>query len=271
MRALLLSVLIAATAGAQPVLRASAAAFPPVGVSADGSHVLKSGFWPIVRSATSVVVVNTPPVAGEIVAPPDGAALVLDDLDPAAPLTVSWTAGTDADGDALAYRWQLAATADFGALLIDEDAGAETSITTTLAAVLAAAGDVPEGDTTTVHHRVVTTDGQATATSRARLVLVRLGGVAAEAGGPDALALHPPRPNPFGARATLAYDLPEPGPVRLALLDVLGREVAVVVDADRAAGRHEAALDAAGLPAGVYVVRLEAGAERLTRTVTRLR
>jgi hypothetical protein len=271
MRALLLFVLIAATAHAQPVLRASATAFPPVGVSVDESHVLTSGFWPIVRADVSVVVVNTPPVPGEIVSPPDGTELVLDDLDLNAPLTVSWTAGADADGDALAYRWQLAPSADFGARALDEDAGAGTSITTTLAAILAATSDVPEGDTTTVYHRVVTTDGQASATSSARLVLVRLGNVAAEGGGPAELALHPPRPNPFGARATLAYALPAPGPVRLALLDVLGREVAVVVDADKAAGRHEVALDAAALPAGVYVVRLEAGTERLTRTVTRLR
>jgi hypothetical protein len=50
--------------------------------------------------------------------------------------------------------------------------------------------------------------------------------------------------------------------------DVLGREVARLVDAEREAGRHEATLDGSALPAGVYVVRLTAGpfvqAQRVT-------
>jgi hypothetical protein len=66
----------------------------------------------------------------------------------------------------------------------------------------------------------------------------------------------------------VAFRLPEAGPVRLAVYDALGREVAVVAEGWRAAGAHEAALDAAALPAGVYLARLTAGARTATRRLT---
>ena len=53
--------------------------------------------------------------------------------------------------------------------------------------------------------------------------------------------------------------LPEPAAVRLVVYDVLGRAVAVPVDAWRTAGPHEAVLDVTSLASGVYVCRLEAG------------
>ena len=63
-------------------------------------------------------------------------------------------------------------------------------------------------------------------------------------------------PNPARGVATAAYALLAPSRVRVSLLDVLGREVAVAEDGVRPAGPHRARLDTAGLPAGLYVVRL---------------
>jgi hypothetical protein len=65
-------------------------------------------------------------------------------------------------------------------------------------------------------------------------------------------------PNPAGQSATIRYHLEVAGPVRLAVYDVLGREVAVLADAVQEAGVHEAVFDTAGLPAGVYSYRLRA-------------
>lgn len=87
---------------------------------------------------------------------------------------------------------------------------------------------------------------------------------------PMAFALHPPYPNPFVASATVGFDVPEAGRVRLVVFDVLGREVAVLVEEEVAGGRHEVALSAAGLPSGVYVVRMTAGGFGETRRVTLL-
>ncbi len=86
----------------------------------------------------------------------------------------------------------------------------------------------------------------------------------------DALGLAV-RPNPSATRATVGYRLAADGPVRLRVVDRLGREVAVLVDADRSAGEHRAALDTSQLAVGVYVVVLDAGGQRTVQTVTVVR
>ena len=63
-------------------------------------------------------------------------------------------------------------------------------------------------------------------------------------------------PNPVADRARLLYTLDAPGRVRLSVYDARGREVVVLRDDERAAGPHLAVFDAAGLPAGLYLVRL---------------
>ena len=85
---------------------------------------------------------------------------------------------------------------------------------------------------------------------------------------PATYALDLPVPNPFAARARFRFALPEDAPVRLVAYDVLGRQVAVLAEGPTPAGWHEASLDGAGLPRGLYVVRLTAGAFTQTRTVT---
>lgn len=78
-----------------------------------------------------------------------------------------------------------------------------------------------------------------------------------EPGVPEATtALAPPAPNPMAGPTTLRYRLAAPGAVRLTVYDLLGREVAVLVDGSFEAGRHDATFDAAGLPSGTYLVRM---------------
>ncbi|MDX1420000.1 MAG: M14 family zinc carboxypeptidase [Rubricoccaceae bacterium] len=76
-----------------------------------------------------------------------------------------------------------------------------------------------------------------------------------------------PYPNPATEASTVAFTLPEAERVRLSVHDVLGREVAVLVDAEVEAGRHEALLVGAALPAGTYLVRLTAGGQVETQRV----
>jgi hypothetical protein len=71
-------------------------------------------------------------------------------------------------------------------------------------------------------------------------------------------------PNPAKAgRVTVRYSLPRAKPLRVTLLDVSGR--AVRTQEFAASERGSAAIDASGLNAGVYVVKLDAGATSLTR------
>ncbi|MEM7786096.1 MAG: T9SS type A sorting domain-containing protein [Bacteroidota bacterium] len=85
------------------------------------------------------------------------------------------------------------------------------------------------------------------------------------------VALGAPAPNPLRTTARIQYRLEAAGRVRLGVVDALGREVAVLAEGPRAAGEHEAVLDASGLAAGVYVVRLVGEGAVAARTVTVVR
>jgi hypothetical protein len=56
--------------------------------------------------------------------------------------------------------------------------------------------------------------------------------------------------------------------VRVALYDVLGREVAVATEGERAAGAHSVTLDTRSLAPGAYIVVLEAAGAHASRRLT---
>jgi len=85
------------------------------------------------------------------------------------------------------------------------------------------------------------------------------------------VALHVASPNPARDTTTLSFTLAHPQPVRLTILDALGREVVVLVDETRAAGDHRVRWNADDFPAGVYLARLAAGATAASRPITLLR
>lgn len=78
-------------------------------------------------------------------------------------------------------------------------------------------------------------------------------------------------PNPFTGETTVPYQLAEDAHVRLTVHDLLGREVAILEDAERRAGSHEARFDASGMPPGMYFVRMETLAQSVSRPVVVLR
>ena len=89
--------------------------------------------------------------------------------------------------------------------------------------------------------------------------------------GPSAFVLGAPFPNPASGNATVPFTLGSAGRVRLEAFDVLGRRVAVLIDAALPAGAHAATVDARQLPAGVYVLRLTAGDVTATTRLTTAR
>lgn len=76
-------------------------------------------------------------------------------------------------------------------------------------------------------------------------------------GRPDGLRLSEAWPNPFNPSTSLELGLDRTHTVGLAVFDLLGREVAVLHRGPLAPGAHTFAWDAAGMPSGVYFVRLE--------------
>ncbi|PAP77920.1 choice-of-anchor B family protein [Rubrivirga marina] len=95
--------------------------------------------------------------------------------------------------------------------------------------------------------------------------VLRVGAAPADAGAVGALEVTAVAPNPSSSTARVAFAVPTGGRARVSVVDVRGREVAVLVDGVVAAGRHEAVLESAGLAAGVYLVRVEAGGRVATR------
>jgi hypothetical protein len=67
-------------------------------------------------------------------------------------------------------------------------------------------------------------------------------------------------PNPARGAVRLRYEAAEAGPARLVVVDMRGREVAVLADGAAPAGRQTAVWDAAGRPAGLYAARLTTAA-----------
>lgn len=78
-------------------------------------------------------------------------------------------------------------------------------------------------------------------------------------------------PNPFNPRTTITYTLQQAARARLAVYDVLGREVALLVEGVLPAGTHAVHFDGAGLPSGVYFYRLETGLFAETGRMTLLK
>lgn len=76
---------------------------------------------------------------------------------------------------------------------------------------------------------------------------------------PSVFALSQNFPNPFNPSTTIDYQLPKESKVTLKMYDVLGKEVATVVDEMKEAGSYNVQIDAGGFASGVYFYRIVAG------------
>ncbi|MFH1011003.1 MAG: T9SS type A sorting domain-containing protein, partial [bacterium] len=75
---------------------------------------------------------------------------------------------------------------------------------------------------------------------------------------PQQFSLHQNYPNPFNAATTIVYDVKKTGPVSLKIFDLLGREVATLVQGTVPVGFYRVSWEAANLPSGIYLCRMEA-------------
>jgi hypothetical protein len=66
-------------------------------------------------------------------------------------------------------------------------------------------------------------------------------------------------PNPFNPKTVVSFQLSVVSTVWLGVYDLLGREVAVLVNEIRGPGEHEVTFEGTGLSTGVYICRLTAG------------
>ncbi len=85
---------------------------------------------------------------------------------------------------------------------------------------------------------------------------------------PGIIELEQNYPNPFNPSTTIKYNVPEAGRVKLAVYDMMGREIATLVNEEQAGGQYSVSFDAANLPSGNYISRLTVGGQSVMRTMT---
>ncbi len=108
------------------------------------------------------------------------------------------------------------------------------------------------------YYRLTETDLKGNTQSFEPILVDGLTGVASS-NVPDQTALFQNYPNPFNPTTVISGQWTADSFVRLAVYDVLGREVAVLANGRFAAGRYSFAFDGANLASGVYIYRLTAG------------
>ena len=88
---------------------------------------------------------------------------------------------------------------------------------------------------------------------------------------PSAYTLFQNYPNPFNPSTVIGFQVPSSGFVSLKVYDVLGREVATLVNEREKAGSYSVTFDAGNLPSGVYFYRITAGSFVETKKLVVLR
>jgi glucuronoarabinoxylan endo-1,4-beta-xylanase len=76
---------------------------------------------------------------------------------------------------------------------------------------------------------------------------------------PSIFQLHQNYPNPFNPSTVIEYQIPTAENVSLKIFDMLGREVATLVNERKSPGTYEVMFDGSRLASGMYFYRLQAG------------
>ncbi len=131
------------------------------------------------------------------------------------------------------------------------------------AGTLTVVGTAPNDMTVTVH----ATDRERKTTMATTTITVTAVTSAEAEELPTEVGLSQNYPNPFNPQTTIEYALPLAGDVSLIVYDMLGREVATLLNGPQTAGRHAVRFDASHLSNGTYVYRLAAPNKTITRTM----
>lgn len=72
-------------------------------------------------------------------------------------------------------------------------------------------------------------------------------------------------PNPFNPVTQIKFSIPKDGFVTLKVFDILGREVATLINEDKSAGAYTANFDASGFASGIYFYSISSGSFHQTK------
>jgi hypothetical protein len=78
-------------------------------------------------------------------------------------------------------------------------------------------------------------------------------------------------PNPFNPSTSIMYSVPEAGNIKLSVYNIVGEEVAVLINGYSEAGSFDVTFDASNLPSGVYLYKLQSASSVQTRKMMLLK
>jgi fibronectin type 3 domain-containing protein len=212
----------------------------------------------------NVVAINDPPADFGLLSPSDQAEYEITEINRSDSLLLSWEEVADVDEDVVGYS--IIAYDDLGQVIGSDSILFTSSIRIPHEDLIVLANQYNDGRITGVW-TVKATDGMdSTMASDGPFsftvilessLLAILRGTAV----PDAFALHPSYPNPFNPRSTIRYDLPRGIDASLVVYDIVGREVAQLVEGYLEPGYHTTVwdgrdADGRSVPSGIYIARL---------------
>jgi glucose/arabinose dehydrogenase len=202
------------------------------------------------RFVVRVINVNDPPGLFALAQIPDGKIIAAAGQE--IEHTFRWEPASDPDGDSLLYTLQIDTAAAFTSpFRIDSLTRADS-----LRVVLPKRNEA-------YYWRVWVSDGKASVLSVPPVSSVAVevlppAGLRVEKEQPREQPLEQNFPNPFNPVTSITYTLPHGGYVRLAVFNLLGQEVAVLIDGVQSQGTHNVEFGRADLPSGIYFYRLQA-------------
>lgn len=201
------------------------------------------------RFNVALLNINDPPRSFSMFAPEDDASGTFIGTDPE--VTLRWTPSFDPDGDTVRYRVECDTTLTFVSPALRDTLVEADSLRLAL-----------PRENAQWFWRVTARDRSAITVAdegirRFTVLIVSPIPVSAppEQARPTALAQN--FPNPFNPSTSISYTLQRGGYVRLAVFNLLGQEVALLVDAVQQQGTHEVGFGNTGLPSGIYFYRLQ--------------
>ena len=171
----------------------------------------------------------------------------------------------EADGQQATLKWTANTEPDLKEYRLYRGTSSEPTdqiATITAGTVMYVDTNLPEG---TFYYRLTAVDQSENESDYSNEVVVTITATAVGDEVPEAFALAQNYPNPFNPATTIAYDVAAPSEVRIMVYDLLGKEVAVLVDEYHVAGRYKVDFEASSLASGVYLYTLRAGGFTQTR------
>ena len=189
----------------------------------------------------------------------------IDNLKPQVPMGLMASANDDAS---IALNWQQVPDEDFEYFTIYRGTASEFTPGEAYAYMVDTAYvDLETGIGETYYYLVTATDFNGNESDYSTEVNMTLLAVDEIAAVPEDFELAQNYPNPFNPATTIEYALPEAGQVTVKVYNLLGVEVATLVNNFKVAGRYNVQWQAGDLASGVYLVQMRSADFTQTRKV----